>query len=320
MNDALVLDSLKQTQAQLEAAGLKTPARAVTISAESQARTVYLKAENLQPTGSFKIRGATAAVSKLSAEQRSRGVVAYSTGNHAQAVALAAQRVGVPATIIMSPDAPTEKIDGTRRYGASVLMAEPTSEARRKLAEQHASKHGLALIPPYDDYTVMSGQASIGIEIMSQCRASTVFVPIGGGGLIAGIAAAIKQLSPATRVIGVEPEWENDAWQSLRKGERVALSSPSQSVADAIKVQLIGEKTFPLIQQYVDEIVLVSEEQIINAIPFAEKHTGASVEPAGAVAVAAALWKSTEQDVVAIVTGANISPERRKSLAARMTA
>lgn len=320
MNDALVLNSLQKIQAQLEAAGLKTPVRAATISVNGRSRTIYLKAENLQPTGSFKIRGATAAVSNLSAEQRSRGVVAYSTGNHAQAVALAAQRTSVPATIIMSPDVPAEKIDGTRRYGVDVLMAEPTSEARRKLAEQHASEHRLALIPPYDDYTVISGQASIGIEIMSQCKPSAVFVPIGGGGLIAGIAAAIKQLSPATRVIGVEPEWENDAWQSLRKGERVALSSPSQTVADAIKVQLIGEKTFPLIQRYVDDIVLVSEQQIINAIPFAEQHTGASVEPAGAVAVAAALWKSTEQDVVAIVTGANISPERRKSLAARMSA
>jgi threonine dehydratase len=143
-------------------------------------------------------------------------------------------------------------------------------------------------------------------------------VPIGGGGLIAGVAAAIKQVSPRTRVVGVEPEWENDTYLSFRQGRRLALPKPSASVADAVKVQIVGEKTFPLIQQYVDDIILVSEEQIIQAIPFAEQHTGGSVEPAGALAVAAALfgsWSSSApMDLVAIVSGGNITPERRADL------
>jgi len=197
-------------------------------------------------------------------------------------------------------------------------MAESTSEARRLLAERHAAEHDSILIPPYDDYAVMAGQASIGLEILSECQPSAVIVPIGGGGLIAGVAAAVKQVSPKTRVIGVEPEWENDAYLSFRQGRRVALPKPSASIADAIKVQIVGENTFPLIRQYVDDVVLVSEKQIIQAIPFAEEHTGGSVEPAGALAVAAVLfasWSSSApMDLVAIVSGGNITPERRKTL------
>jgi threonine dehydratase len=313
----LSLDSLTELQSRLDAAGLRTPLRATPESGENGCR-IWLKAENLQPTGSFKIRGASNAISMLSPAQRGRGVVAYSTGNHAQAVASAAQRADVQATIFMSLDAPNDKIDATIRLGAKVLMAEPTSEGRRRCAERYAAEHELSLIPPYDDYAVMAGQASIGLEILSECQPSAVIVPIGGGGLIAGIAAAVKQASPKTHVIGVEPEWENDAFLSFRQGRRIALQKLSASVADAIKVQIVGEKTFPLIQQYVDNIVLVSEEQIIRAIPFAEKHTGGPVEPAGALAVAAALHGACSYlnpiDLVAIVSGGNITPERRHTL------
>ena len=282
LNAQLSLGSLIEVQSRLEAAGVRTPLRATALQAEGSARRIWLKAENLQPTGSFKIRGATNAIAGLSPMQKARGVVAYSTGNHAQAVALAAQRAGIRATIVMSPDVPSSKIDATMRLGAEVLMADSSSEARRLFTERYAAKHELALIPPYDDYSVMAGQASIGLEILSECQPSAVIVPIGGGGLIAGIATAVKQASPKTRVIGVEPEWENDAYLSFRQGRRLALPKPSASVADASKVQIIGKRTFPLIQQYVDDIVLVSEEQIIQAIPFAEEHTGGSVEPAGA--------------------------------------
>jgi threonine dehydratase len=318
LNGELSLGSLIELQSRLEAAGLRTPLRATALHPEGSACRIWLKAENLQPTGSFKIRGATNAISKLSPVQKARGVLAYSTGNHAQAVALAAQRASIQATIVMSPDVPNDKIDATMRLGAEILMAESTSEARRLLAERHAAEHDLALIPPYDDYAVMAGQATIGLEILSECQPSAVIVPIGGGGLIAGVAAAIKQTSPKTRVIGVEPEWENDAYLSFRQGRRLALPKSSASVADAIKVQIVGEKTFPLIQQYVDDVVLVSEQQIIEAIPFAEEHTGGSVEPAGALAVAAALfgpWSSlAATDLVAIVSGGNITPERRNTL------
>src|SRR5262249_14407823 len=162
---------------------------------------------------------------------------------------------------------------------------------------------------PYDDYNVMAGQASIGIEILLECEPSVVIVPIGGGGLIAGIAAAIKETSPSTKVIGVEPEWEGDAYLSFRNERRMALPHPSQSVADAVKVQIVGEKTFPLIQKYVDDIVLVTESQTIGAMPVAEQCTGGSVEPAGALALAAALfgsWSGSRAgEVVAVVSGGN---------------
>ena len=279
---------------------------------------IKLKAENVQPTGSFKIRGASNAISGLSAAQKSRGVVAYSTGNHAQAVAMAARDANVPATIVMSPDVSAYKLDATKGYGATVLMAEPTSESRRILAERYAAENEMTLVPPYDDYAVMAGQASIGIEILMECEPSAIIVPIGGGGLIAGIAAAVKQTSPSTRIIGAEPELENDAFLSFRKGQRVALPKPSESIADAIKVQIVGEKTFPLIQKYVDDIVLVSEAQTIEAMLLAEKCTGHPVEPAGALSLAAALhccWSSAKQgDVIAVISGGNITRERRAEL------
>jgi len=183
LSDELSLGSLIEVQSRLEAAGLRTPLRATALQSEASTRRIWVKAENLQPTGSFKIRGATNAVSKLSSVQKARGVVAYSTGNHAQAVALAAQRAGIRATIVMSRDVPNDKIDATLRLGAEVLMAESTSEARRLLAERHAAEHDSILIPPYDDYAVMAGQASIGLEILSECQPSAVIVPIGAGGL-----------------------------------------------------------------------------------------------------------------------------------------
>ena len=310
--------SLVRVQKQLEAAGLRTPLRETDCTAPANGGRIKLKPENLQPTGSFKIRGASNAISALSPDQRARGVVAYSTGNHAQAVAMAAREARVAATIVMSPDVPRYKLEATRSFGAEILLADPTSEARRHLAERYAVEKGLALIPPYDDYAVMAGQASIGIEIAADCVAAAVLVPIGGGGLISGIAAAIKAASPSTKVIGVEPEPENDAYLSFRSGKRIALAAPSDSIADAVKVQIVGEKTFPLIQQYVDDIVLVSEAEIMTAMVFAERHTGGSVEPAGALAVAAALygaWQSSEGDVIAVVSGGNIDAERRATLA-----
>ena len=263
--DELSLRSLMSIQSRLEGVGLRTPLFSTALRSQEGGCEIRLKAENLQPTGSFKICGATHAISRLSPAAKAVGVVAYSTGNHAQAVAMAAQRAGIRATIVMSPDAPSDKVEATRQLGATVLMAEPSSEARRLRAEHYATEHAAILIPPYDDYSVMAGQASIGLEILSECQPACVIVPIGGGGLIAGVAAAIKQASPSTHVVGVEPEWENDAYLSYRQGRRIALPKPSASVADAVKVQIVGEKTFPLIERYVDDIVLVSEDQIIKS-------------------------------------------------------
>jgi threonine dehydratase len=308
----VTLDAIRAARGVLQGQVLETPlvpAGAFTTQGQSP---ILLKAENLQVTGSFKVRGATYKLSRLTTGQRGLGVVAYSTGNHAQAVARAAHQLSVPATIVMSPDAPARKVRATEEWGATVVMAEPTSQARRELAERLAQEHGLALVPPYDDADVITGQGTVGLEILEQLDELplAVLVPIGGGGLIAGVAAAIKQVAPTVRVIGVEPELENDAWQSFHCGKRVRLEAASASVADAIKVQTLGDLTFPMIQQYVDDIVMVNEQQILEAVAVAAVEAHLVVEPAGALGLAAALLydersSSTSQPVIALASGGN---------------
>lgn len=279
---------------------------------------IYLKAESLQPSGSFKIRGALFRLSQLSEAERRAGVIAYSTGNHAQAVALAARRLGIPATIVMSPDAPAFKVAATESYGARVVMVEPTSEARRQHAEQLAREEGLALIPPYDHPDVMAGQGTIGLELLEQTTPAAVFVPVGGGGLIAGIACAIKERAPGVRVVGVEPEWEDDGARSFRSGERVGLPAASHSIADAIRVQMLGEKTFPLIRRYVDEFVTVSEQAIAADTLLAFREARLVLEPAGALGLAAALVYDralpASGPAVAVASGGKTTLERLSQL------
>jgi threonine dehydratase len=271
---------------------------------------IMVKAECLQPSGSFKIRGAAYCLSLLSQAQKDTGVIAYSTGNHAQSVALAAKTLGIKATIVMSPNAPQFKIDATKKYGATVVMSDPSSQARRLLAQELAKSHGYYLVPPYDDLDVITGQGTIGIEILEEVNPAAIFVPIGGGGLIAGIALAVKQSNSAVKIIGVEPELENDAVQSFQCGKLVSLSGPSTSCADAIKVQTLGDITFPIIRDYVDDIVSVSEQQIIEAMLMHADKAHIIVEPAGALALAAALtYKNTlekQKPVVCIASGGNI--------------
>lgn len=284
---------------------------------------ILVKAESLMPTGSFKIRGATWRIATLTADERSRGVVAYSTGNHAQAVAKAASDAGIDATIVMSPDVPRAKVEATRRWGARIVMAEPSSHARRAAAERMARSEGYTLVAPYDDWRVMAGQASIAVELLQQCgeRApAAVFVPIGGGGLIAGVAAAMKQLAPHVTVIGVEPALEDDARRSLKTGRLVAMETPSESMADAIKVQCLGDLTFPLIRRYVDDIVTVDEAQIAAASLRYFDEAKLVVEPGAAVALAAALESRLDAapgaDVAVLACGGNVTLERLAHLAA----
>ncbi len=280
---------------------------------------VLLKAECLQPAGSFKIRGATVRLAQLTAAERRAGVVAYSTGNHAQAVARAAADADVPATIVMSPDAPAAKVEATRGLGATVVMAAPSSAARRALAEQLARERGLALVPPYDDLAVMAGQGTIGLEILDQMAASppaAVYVPVGGGGLLAGIAAAIKQVAPAVRVIGVEPVLEDDACRAFRSRQPVRLPGPSESIADAVKVQELGRLTLPLILAHVDDMVAVPEAAIAAACRACAEAARLVVEPSGALAAAAALAAADTGPIVAIASGGNITLDRLAALRA----
>jgi len=288
-------------------------------------RQLMLKAESLAPTGSFKIRGATFCIARMSEQQRAAGVVAYSTGNHAQAVAKAARDAGVKATIVMSPDAPAPKIAATRQWGADIVMADCSSAARRSAAEQLARDGGALLIPPYDHHDVIAGQGTVGLELLAQLgrdRPRAVYVPVGGGGLLSGIAVAIKATSPRTRVIGVEPQWEDDACRSFAAGHLIAAEGPSASIADAIKVQCLGALNFELIRRHVDAMVTVSENEIACAVLDCFESNRLLVEPAGAVALAAARLDDGEvchpelrdHPVVAIVSGGNTTAEFIQSL------
>ncbi|MHB0767487.1 threonine ammonia-lyase [Bradyrhizobium sp. 5.13L] len=312
----LPLEEIQQAHTRIQGRIATSPL--INLGLSQAGHAIYVKPEHLQPTGSFKIRGATNAIAQLSDAQRQRGVIAYSTGNHAQAVALAAKTAGAAATIVMSPDVPEHKVEKTQSLGARVLMAETSSEARRRLAEQHATTEGLALIPPYDHPAVMAGQATIGLEILNEMLPAMVYVPVGGGGLIAGIAAAIKQQEPSVRIIGVEPREELDTFESLIAGRRIGLPGPSSSIADAIKVQIPGENTFPLMQRYVDDIVLVDDSQIVEAMRQYFSKTGYRLEPAGAAALAAVLASTdavgTAGKIVCIGTGQNVTEDRFQQL------
>jgi threonine dehydratase len=318
MSDAvplLPLEEIREAQSALAASGvLRTPLLRL-VDGGARPGRVFAKAENLQPTGSFKIRGATWRLSRLSAGEKRRGVVAYSTGNHAQAVAKAARDQGVSAIIVMSPDVPAAKVAATRRWGAEVIDAAPSSEARRALAERLAAERGLVIVPPYDDLAIIAGQGTIGLELVEDLTLSlptSIYVPIGGGGLISGVAAAVKQIRPEIRIVGVEPESENDAWRSFREGRIVALDGPSASIADAIKVQQLGKLTFPLIRRFVDDIALVDEAEIARAVLVAAEEMKMIVEPGGAVGLAAALCAAEAGDGehVAILGGGNMPATR----------
>lgn len=272
-----------------------------------QGLPIYLKAESLQPSGSFKIRGATYCLSLLNNLQREDGVVAFSTGNHAQAVAYAAQQLGIPATIVMSPDAKEFKVEATRQYGANIIMTDPAT--REAVAQKFAQENNATLIHPYDSLNVITGQGTISLEILEKILPGTIFVPIGGGGLIAGIAIAAKKINPSIQIIGVEPEIENDAFLSFHSGKRMPLATPSNTIADAIKIPMLGEIAFPLIQQYVDDVMTVTEKQIAEATYLSGETAHLFVEPAGALALAGALaYKnllSASLPVVCIASGGN---------------
>jgi threonine dehydratase len=304
------LEKFQEAEELIRRRGLKTPLVYLDSNTHGrQGNKIYLKAECLQPSGSFKIRGATYTLSKLSPEQKSIGVLAYSTGNHAQAVALAARNQGIRAIIVMSPEALAFKVEATKAYGAEVIMSTP--QERRQFAEDYAKKMGLFLISPFDHPDVITGQGTIGIEILQEMEPAAVFVPIGGGGLISGIAAAIKQQNRSVKIIGVEAKLEDDAYRTFKTGTLIGMNGPSESIADAIKIPMLGKLTYPLVQKYVDDIVTVGEEEIIKATLLTLERGHLLVEPSGALALAAALtYKEHPFDpakpIVCLASGGNV--------------
>ncbi len=278
---------------------------------------VFFKAENFQRVGAFKIRGAYYKISSLTEEERRRGIVAHSSGNHAQGVALAAKLLGVRATVVMPKTSPSIKVRATKEYGAEVRFCEDSSDAREAMAQQLQREQGYIPVPPYDDDFILAGQGTVGIEVAQDFPSiEYLLVPVGGGGLIAGTAVAIKHVIPHVKVIGVETEPANDCYQSFRKREIVRIPPP-KTIADGIRTQSVGQRTFELIMKYVDDMVTVKDEQVVEMMRFFLQRMKIVVEPTGAVAPAAVYHNVlgiSGKRICAIISGGNVDPTLLKSL------
>ena len=320
--DALVThDEIRAARERIKNAARVTPLIEVSWPSAGQARlapqapkALWLKAESLQPMGAFKIRGAFNMIAQLPKDALERGVITYSSGNHGQAVALAAKTLGAAAVIVMPTTAPAVKVDGCKGYGAEVIMEGTTSLHRQARAEKEAAARGLTIVPPFDHKQIIIGQGTTGLEILEQCpEVATVFVPVGGGGLASGVGAAIKLSKPSVRVIAVEPAGAPKMSQSLAAGHPITLDS-SASIADGLMNLRPGDLTFAHIRAFVDEVVTVSEEDIASTVGWLFRNARLVVEPSGAITTAAVALGLGGADpskgpIVAIVTGGNVAPE-----------
>jgi threonine dehydratase len=313
------LQDILAAQACLDGIAVRTPLLEWTSASDS--RKLYLKLENLQPIGAFKLRGAYNKLASLSDEERRRGVISYSSGNHGQGVAYAARVMGVKAIIVMPGNAPKNKLEATAALGAEIVAVGPSSEERRLRAEQLAAEHGYVIVPPYNDEKIIAGQGTVGLEILEDLPAvETVLVPVGGGGLISGVSAAIKLSNPRVKVIGVEPELAGDAQASLRAGHIVSFPAEqvTETLADGLRTQSIGAINFEHIRAYVDDIVTVTEEEIRQAMHALSGNSKTVAEPSGAVATAAFLFHASDLPLakihVAVISGGNIDPEMLREL------
>lgn len=279
------------------------------VSAQS-GRQLWLKLEGQQPGGAFKIRGAYNMVSRLSEGERRRGVITFSSGNHGQAVALAAHALGAPAVVVMPTTAPAIKVDGTKRWGAEVIFAGTTTLHRRAKAEEVAAERGLTMIPPFDHEWIIAGQGTLALELLEQRPdVRTVLVPIGGGGLISGVAAAVKQTNSAIRVIGVEPSGAASMKNAIDAGEVRTLEG-ARSIADGLMAVRPGDLNFAHVQTFVDRLDMIDDEAIGAAVAWLYTRADVLAEPSGAATVAAALAPTADyaEPIVAIVSGGNLDP------------
>lgn len=307
----VTLDDIKAARVRVRTIARVTPMVDVSSIA---GHPLFLKCESLQPGGAFKIRGAYNMVAQLSDEQRRQGVVTYSSGNHGQAMALAARELGAPAVVVMPTTAPKIKVEGAKAFGAQVIFAGTTSVDRRARAEEEAAARGLTMVPPFDHEMIIAGQGTLGLEILEQLpTVETVLVPVGGGGLLAGVAAAIKQSRPGVRVVGVEPVGAAAMKLSLEAGHVVTLPS-TQSVADGLMPVRPGDLTFAHAQMFVDEVITVDDARIIDAVLWLDSSAKIVAEPSGAATVAAALAGAAKGVTVAVISGGNISPEKLEEL------
>jgi threonine dehydratase len=287
-------------------------------------RSVVLKGENLQRTGSYKFRGAFVRLSSLSREQPGQGVVAFSSGNHGQAVALAARDLGLRAVICLPTDASPTKVAAVRAYGAEIIPYDRLRDDREELAERLSRERELTLIPPYDDYMIIAGQGTVAAEFLDQTHGALdiIVAPVGGGGLMSGTLIASKAMNPEVQVIGVEPEQANDTYLSLRAKQRVAIAPPD-TIADGVRTLTPGVLTFPILSRLMDDLCLVSEEEIANAVLFALLRLKLVLEPTAALPIAALLAGHIEvrdRRVGVIVSGGNLDAEVLRGMLAQTVA
>ena len=313
----LTLQLIKEAAARIAPHVHRTPVVTAKSFNQVAGKEVYFKCENLQRAGAFKIRGATNKILSLTNEEKTRGVVAFSSGNHAQAVAVAAREAGVRAVVAMPDDAPKAKVAATREYGAEIVFYDRQTQDREGVAFEIASRDGLVMVPPYDDYLIMAGQGTAGLELIQEVPdLDCVLTPCSGGGLFAGVSTAVKQINPEVRCFAIEPETADDTRQSLLKGERVSIPPPP-TIADGLRVQSPGAMTFPILQQTAEAVLTVSDEEIVAAIKFMLFRMKLLVEPSGAAAAALVLAGKLPSDIKrvgVVLSGGNIDPEALATL------
>lgn len=308
----LTLNLINEARERISGRVHHTPVMSSRLFNEAAGKEVFFKCENMQRAGAFKIRGATNKIRSLTPDEKARGVVAFSSGNHAQAVALAGREAGVRVVVAMPDDAPKMKVVATRSYGAEIIFYDRQKQDREAFALDLAERQRLVMVPPYDDYLILAGQATCGLELMEETpELDCLLAPCSGGGLFAGVATAAKAVNPRIRCFPVEPDTADDTRQSFVKGERISIPPPA-TIADGLRVQIPGKLTFPIVQQVAEDVLTVSDEEIIETIKFILFRMKLLVEPSGAAAAAAVLFKKLPADVKrvgVVLSGGNIDPD-----------
>ncbi|MES2957417.1 MAG: threo-3-hydroxy-L-aspartate ammonia-lyase [Pseudomonadota bacterium] len=320
MNMAATLPSYDDVGAaarRLEGHAHRTPVLTSRSVDEALGASVFFKCENFQRMGAFKFRGAFNALSCFDARQRQAGVVAFSSGNHAQAIALSARLLGMPATIVMPHDAPASKVAATQGYGGQVVFYDRYSEDREAIGARLAQEHGMTLVPPYDHAQVIAGQGTAAKELLDEVGTlDALYVCLGGGGLLSGSALAARALSPQTKLYGVEPEAGNDGQQSLRRGSIVHIDTP-QTIADGAQTQHLGHITFEIIRRDVDDILTASDAELVECMRLFATRMKIVVEPTGCLGFAAARRQAERgQRIGVIISGGNVDMARFSALLA----
>ena len=308
----LTLNLINEARERISGRVHRTPVVSSHLFNQAAGKEVFFKCENLQRAGAFKIRGATNKIRSLTPDEKSRGIVAFSSGNHAQAVALAGREAGVRVVVAMPDDAPKAKVAATRDYGAEIIFYDRHKEDREAFALDLAERQRLVMVPPYDDYLILAGQATCGLEFVEECpELDCLLAPCSGGGLFAGVATAAKAINSHIRCFPVEPATADDTRQSFVKGERVSIPPPP-TIADGLRVQMPGKLTFPIIQEIAEDVLTVTDEEILATINFILFRMKLLVEPSGAAAAGAVLFKKLPEDVRrvgVVLSGGNIDTD-----------